>query len=380
MLTTPLRPAAAVAVLFTGLGLLLLGGCGSGDHTVVCNMAGGCCGGNDLCVAPQYLYAAGITGGISSFPINGGTGTLGTPTTIMGPQGTLGMAVMENAFLYVSSAPTVSGGSVYAWTIDLGSGGLTGVSGSPFNLGLFSISGGMAANNDAQVLYVADAGKIDALHADSTGELTAISASPFPSGSELFLAIDQNDQFLFASDTTPPGNVLAYTIDNTGALTEVAGSPFAAVAGSSNTYPYEIAVDGSQKFVYVDLLLSNQVAGFAIDSSTGGLTAVPGSPFSTGNMPLALATVNHFLYVSNSQDGTISGYTIDPSSGVLTPMSGSPFAISAGALTANPSGSFLYTSGRKGLQIWSIDVTTGALTQAGSPVPFAGATILAYVQ
>jgi len=64
---------------------------------------------------------------------------------------------------------------------------------------------------------------------------------------------------------------------------------------------------------------------------------------------------------------------------VLTPISGSPFAINAASLALNSTGGFLYTSGVKGLQVWSIDLTTGALTAVGSPVSNPGATMLVFV-
>lgn len=380
---TPLRPAASLAALISGL-MLLLSGCGSGNNNVVCNGSASGCGCYPAGGCPaefnSYLYTAGITGQISSFPITASTGLLGTPSTTSGPQGMAGMAAIDNAFLYASDTALVSGGPIEGWTIDQSTGALTPITGSPFNVGVVSISGALAANNNAQVLYIADAGKIDALHADpNTGALTAITGSPFSSGTELFFAVDLYDRYLFASDITLPGNVLAYTIDSTGVLTAVAGSPFPAVAGSSNTYPYQIVVDSSGSFVYVDLMLTNQIAGFAIDSSTGGLTAVPGSPFSTGAMPTALATVNNALYVSNSQDGTVSGYTIDATSGVLTPIPGSPFAISTSALATNSVGNYLYATGAHGIQVYSIGAN-GAVTPTGSPVLSPGAAVLLYVQ
>ncbi|HET9306755.1 MAG TPA: beta-propeller fold lactonase family protein [Candidatus Sulfotelmatobacter sp.] len=371
---TTARPAAIFPILIFCLALFL-SGCGS-SKMQVCNVAPGCCGPAAACPAPpQHLFAAGLNGKITSFPVFGGT--LGTPTSITGPQVSFGMAVMGNQFLYASNSVAQPAGSVDAWTINPDSGALTAVSGSPFSLGSFSLPGGLAANNNAQVLYVADVGGIDALHADPTGALTAISGSPFAATTGLYLAVDPGDKFLFASDSTPPGNVLAFTLDSSGALTAVPGSPFP-IAGTTSTEPQQIVVDSSGKFVYVDLLTTNQIAGFSIDSSTGALTPVPGSPFAAGNGPLGLATANNLLYVSNTMDGTISGYTIDPTSGVLTPISGSPFAISAAALTANLSGNFLYTSGVKGLQAWAIDGATGALTQVGSPVSFAGATMLVF--
>ena len=384
MIVTPLRPAASLAALVSCLALLL-SSCGSGNQISVCpgSVAGCGCAPAAACPAQfnSYLYAAGITGQISSFPITSASGTLETPTTISGPQGTLGMAVIDNAFLYASDPAAPSGGSIDGWTIDQYTGALTTLTGSPFNLGIFSTSGALAVNNNARVLYVADAGKIDALQVDSnSGALSAISGSPFPSGTGLFFAVDPADKFLFASDTTPPGNVLAYTIDSTGALTAVGGSPFPAVSGSTNTYPYQIVVDSTGKFVYVDLMFTNQIAAFAIDSSTGALTAVPGSPFSTGAMPTALATVRNFIYVSNSVDGTLSGYSIDPTTGALTAIPGSPFAISTGALATNSTGSFLYASGVDGIQAYGIDGSTGLLSAVGSPVSAPGAAVLLYVQ
>jgi 6-phosphogluconolactonase (cycloisomerase 2 family) len=65
---------------------------------------------------------------------------------------------------------------------------------------------------------------------------------------------------------------------------------------------------------------------------------------------------------------------------VLTPLAGSPFAIRAGALTTNSSGSFLYTAGSDGMMAFKIDATSGILTQVGSAIPFAGATVLSFVQ
>jgi 6-phosphogluconolactonase len=90
--------------------------------------------------------------------------------------------------------------------------------------------------------------------------------------------------------------------------------------------------------------------------------------------------VNKFLYVSNVLDGTLSGYSIDSTTGVLTPLAGSPFAIQAGALTTDLVGNYLYSAGAGGMMAFQINGTTGMLTPVGSTIPFAGATVLTYVQ
>ena len=74
-------------------------------------------------------------------------------------------------------------------------------------------------------------------------------------------------------------NVSAYTIDSTtGAITEVAGSPFAA-----QNYPHSVAVDPTGKFAYVVNLGNSNVSAYTIDASTGALTPVAGSPFAAGS-------------------------------------------------------------------------------------------------
>jgi len=383
MPTRALRSSPAALFIFAGL--LALAACGSsGIH--VCPLAGsGCCGAaSDACIAPQYIYATGLNGQVDVFPIVNGTGMPGSPTSTPGPAPTLGMAALNNQFLYVSNPQATLGGSssIDGWSIDPSTGALKTIPASPFSLGPLSYAGGLATNTAAQIVYVGDAGRIDALKADATGALSPILGSPFPAGINLYLTTDPQTRFLFASEDTPPGNVIAFTIDaTTGALNAVPGSPFPTISGNvGNTHPGAIVVDSSGSFVYTALMTTNQIAAFSITASSGALNPVPGSPFTAGNTPLALATVNNFLYVSNALDGTISGYSINSTTGMLTPLANSPFPIHAGALVASPFGGFLYTTGPGGLLTLSINPQTGALTQAGSPVPYSGATVLAFVE
>jgi 6-phosphogluconolactonase len=372
-------------ILSSLLVVLALGGCGAGNSILVCPLTG-CCGPtSDVCAIPPYLYAMGTNGQISAFPINGATGIPGSPTTTPGPTGSIGMAAMNDQFLYVSNPQlSLSGplGSIDAWSINLGAGTLTTIAGSPFSLGPLSQPAGLAVDNAAQVLYVADVGKIDALKADANGVLTTVIGSPFPAGLNPYLTVDPQNRFLFAPDDVPPGSVLAYTIDaNTGALSAVPGSPFATIPGYvGNTQPGQIVVDSTGNFVYTVLTATNQIAAFSIVPSTGALVAVPGSPFAAGNRPLFLTTVNNFLYVSNTSDATISGYTIDPASGVLQALAGSPFPIFTNPLVTSLDGAYLYTTGPNGLTTFSINPQSGALTQVGTPIPYQGANVLTFVQ
>jgi 6-phosphogluconolactonase len=373
-------PSATARTLATFLilaALLALEGCSGKATFTACPVDTSSCG---PISAPQYLYATGLSGQVTSFPVESGGG-LGSATNTTGPAATFGMTALNNQFLYVSNPqPSNRDSAINAWSIDSSTGLLTTVPGSPFALGQFSLAAGLAASNN--ILYVADDGRVDALQANASGALNAISGSPFNSGINLYLTVDPQSRFLFTSDEDPPGGVFAFTIDSTsGALTAVQGSPFAAIPNSStNTLPGEIVVDSSGSFVYLTLTTTDQVAAFSISAPAGTLTPVPGSPFAAGSRPLALATANKFLYVSNTAGGTISGYMIDSTSGALTPVSGSPFQIIAAALATDPLGNFLYASNPVGILVFSIDPSTGALNQiVGSPFPSPGATVLTFV-
>ena len=96
-----------------------------------------------------------------------------------------------------------------------------------------------------------------------------------------------------------------------------------------------MVVSYGNNFLYVALAgtanANNQIVAFSINPTTGGLTALPQSPFTTGNDPLQMAYVpltanaQGFLYTANVQDGTISAFTADDTTGVLTPVNGSPY-------------------------------------------------------
>jgi 6-phosphogluconolactonase len=372
-MSTLRHPASLPLIILTSLAFFLLSGCGT-TH-LVC----GTCGCGTACPATQYMFADG-NGQISAFvvPLSG---TLGAQVSTSGPGGSLGMAAFENQFVYASNPnlPSMLGGNIEGWLFDASNGQLTALSGSPFALPM-SVPGGLAANNSAQVLYVADAGRIDALQVNSMGALTALANSPFPAGTGIGVTIDPSNRFVYSTDTTPPGNVWAFTTDSTGALIAVPESPFAAGTNpSASANPSQIVVDSSGMFVFVTLTDTNQVAAFLINQSTGALTPVSGSPFSAGGGPIGMATLNNLLYVSNAGDGTVSGFIFDTTSGVLTPAAGSPFPISASALAGDPfGGNFLYASTAQGMVTYTIDPSSGALTQSGPPVSSPEASVLTF--
>lgn len=71
------------------------------------------------------------------------------------------------------------------------------------------------------------------------------------------------------------------------------------------------------RFVYVNSRGSNSLAAFAIDSVTGALTPVAGSPIPTGQSPVAIAVDpwTQYAFVANQADGTLSAFRIDAATG-----------------------------------------------------------------
>ena len=238
----------------------------------------------------------------------------------------------------------------------------------------------------AQFVYVTNGGDstVSGYTIDpSTGALTPIAGSPFPadagpSSGPSAMAVDPSGKFAYVANTGL-GTVSGYTIDSsTGALTSIAGSPFA--GGPFELGLRSMTVDPSGKFAYVaNNANSDNVLGYMINPSTGALTPITGSPFIVGSLTefVAVDPSGRFAYVADA-DGTVSGQTIDPSTGALTPIAGSPFSAGSQPISVavDPSGKFAYVTNGTDNTVsgYTIDPTTGALTPiAGSPFP-AGST------
>ncbi len=101
------------------------------------------------------------------------------------------------------------------------------------------------------------------------------------------------------------------------------------------------------------------------------LTLLLGLPFAFANRAFADP---EFAYVANSQGGSVSAYTINSATGCLREVAGSPFAAGAIPLsvTVDPSGRFAYVvdNGGDTVSAYAINGSTGALRKVvGSPFP-----------
>jgi 6-phosphogluconolactonase (cycloisomerase 2 family) len=339
--------------------------------TCVCSSGTAAC---PISPGPEFLYATG-SGQILAFSIDHNSGALATIGSVAGPSMTFGLTAVNNQFLYASDA---SNAQLDGFSIDQTTGALALLANSPFSTGTISLPQGLASPLGSDILYAADVGGVDAFSVSTAGVPTALSESPFPSGTNLFLAVDPSGKFLYTSLDNPPGSVFGFTIDSTGSLTAVPNSPFT-IPGQTipNSRPFGIVDTGS--YVYAALSGTNQIAAFSIVSGTGALTPVLNSPFLTGATPITLVSASGFLYALN--DGGIFGYSVNSSTGVLTPLSDSPFAIVGSSMAADYFGEYLYVAGLTGIQAFSIDSTSGTLIPVVSlPVSASGIVTMTAVQ
>ena len=85
------------------------------------------------------------------------------------------------------------------------------------------------------------------------------------------------------------------------------------------SFPVAIAGDPSGQLVYVANFGSGDISGYAVDSTTGSLSAM-GQLVPTGAGPLSVNVdaSGKYLYVANSRSDNISVFAIDPNQGTLS--------------------------------------------------------------
>jgi 6-phosphogluconolactonase (cycloisomerase 2 family) len=294
---------------------------------------------------PEVVYVSSATvatGEILAFNVTA-SGVISSPKAFQAPGYIFDLkADATSGFLY---AADFGGGNIAAYAINRSTGALTTINGSPFSSPLqFGNAGPLAVSTNGKFVFSSDAsGNIVTFTKGPDGTL-APGTSVQDSNQPLQLVVDPLSKFLFAANMADPsGNEISgYFIDpNSGSLTPIAGSPFTFL---SNSGPFGITITPSGKMLYTVLTNDSSVAALTI-STTGALSQISGSPFKE---PLAPSSVvidpaGRFLYVSNQQLGSISVFSIDSSTGALTEIPGSPvIGGDPGRLAMDPQGRFLF--------------------------------------
>jgi 6-phosphogluconolactonase len=329
----------------------------------------------------EVLYAAFVTpngggpgGHILPLTINATSGALTALNPVLGPGNAVTVvADPSNKFLYSSDFNT---GTVYGYSIDPKSGNLKAVSGSPYST-QFSGNGGPIAIDPGGkfVFFVADpqGDIVTFMRNPSDGTLTPSSApAVLDTNQPFWLVVDPAAKFLYAADQSDPngGEISVFAIDSTtGALTSVAGSPF---TFQPNSEPWGMAMSSNGQFLFTALWNAGSVAVLSVDSSTGAVASINNSPFSTTYLPeqLVLHPSGKFLYTGNINQGSISAFSVNATTGALSSISGSPYSsVGPIALAIDPSGKYFFfsqTFPSSQTVVWQIDQNTGALSPGTS--------------
>jgi len=331
-------------------------------------------------------------------------------------------------FAYVSNSDS---SSITAYKLDSVSGALSAIPGSPS--GTVDIPLGLALSPAGDLLAAGNLNRaeVSVFRVDKTsGAITAAPGSPFPTsggGFPLDSKFHPTSRFLYAGmQVSSTSNICAFSVDaTTGVLTPVPGSPFTGQPALGGGGVNSIALHPNGKFLYVSGAFLG-ITGYAVDSATGVLTQLAGSPFvpagaflnskvvvhpsgnfllmadfdadgvrvfpiaadgsvggelagspfasGTGPRAITVDPTGKFAYVIHDGDSSVAAFRVDSGSGSLTLVGTSDTGIGPYALTVEPSGKFLYVTNQSdgNVSAYSIDAHTGSLTEVAAS-PFAAA-------
>jgi hypothetical protein len=321
----------------------------------------------------KFVYAASGTSGlltVLSVNTNGSlTQASGTGSAVAA--GSFAEAVVidpTGKFLYsVDSANT----SLYAYTIGT-NGLLTTVSGSPFTIG--AACGFAHIDSAGANLYVScrNSFNLYVFSIDPTsGALANTSGSPVDVGiiqshgvgNEDFV-VDPGGFFYLVNDNSGnPGNVFGVALSSPFSLAStLPGSPTAS-SGTNPTAAVESPI--SNRYLYVANPVSNDIAGFSVDRSSGALTALTSSPFGVSG----INSGPHTSLVEDSSESVVavacgngvSVLTVGSSGGLSATSSQSGY-VTGVAIDANTK--FLYANESSSVQVFGL--SAGMLTSLGT--------------
>lgn len=277
--------------------------------------------------------------------IDAASGALGPPTDAKGSA--------TNAVDYPSIAADAAGRTVWALhTTDstLNTFRLSGPGVQATRLSTISglnLEQSLSLHPSGKFLFVEMSGSqatIETLRVDVSSGVLTVGSKVTADADLRMTAIDRTGKFLFANDLTQ-GRIFEYQVNQTdGSLALAAKSP---VSLPVDQQPTSVAIAGSISSPYlVANLYHGGIAVFSIDTSSGALAEVAGSPFMPGvsfyNVVVDPSGI--FVYGASAQDGSIYEMSIDPSTGALSDVPASPMKMPSAAtfITITLSGKYLY--------------------------------------
>jgi len=247
---------------------------------------------------------------------------------------------------------------------------------------LFSCGGKkIPAFGSGQTAYVTlpSMGSVLQLRIDSlTGAMTPGALTPQVAGTSPFGLALLSNTYLYVGNSTA-NTISIFSIASDGNL-----SQNATPVPSGGSGPHAVVIDPSGKFLLVTNSFSNNIAVFSINTSTGALSQVSGSPFYANDDPgeILMPASGDLVYITNTGVGTVTAFTFSTSTGALTPVPGSPYYSGPGAsglaVESIGSGTYLYVANSSAvnpgstsvgnISAFSVNTTAGASYGALSPL------------
>ena len=303
----------------------------------------------------------GNSGGAGSGGTTSGTGTTGTGTgsgttgsTGSGSTGSGGTGSGSTSTTYLYAGTSINEGGISGYKVDTSSGNLTEISGSPTKLPSGFTTGGVMATNGSFV-YTVNRPNEQGGAAIYTFKVDATSGVLSPVGNAVTVT-SQNDAAVRRLVLSPDGKT-AYLLSQL-SVTAVAlnnGSP-ANLNAEVVTTGFTFGIGVANHFAYVGVQDGSPKTGFAQpvikaiplnpDGSMGAAQTVV--TLADSNIPYDLTVDAAGKYVAATtgfNNGAVSVWAIDSMTGVLTAVPGSPFTNSGDIgkrVRFNPSGTHLY--------------------------------------
>ncbi|MBI3557110.1 MAG: beta-propeller fold lactonase family protein, partial [Deltaproteobacteria bacterium] len=192
---------------------------------------------------------------------------------------------------------------------------------SDFNCFAVNVTG---VNIDANNRFASGCSSADNMHGRGSGLVSSAAARGATIELDLTAGIDRGiDVYGFFPTPTmcggpATGNFTGYFL---GGVTQsiVQNATITVPITFSSTTPQDLTCVGSgttpnfNYFIYVANQGSNDVSAYTINTSTGALAAVSGSPFTAGTNPFSVAVdpLGKFAYAVNGTTHDVSAYTIN---------------------------------------------------------------------
>lgn len=253
---------------------------------------------------------------------------------------------------------------------------LTGGMGLPYsyNAGSFNSDKEVRLSNDKRFLLTVNSGNntISVFKVQSNGALSPVPGSPFPSGGETPVSIDQWQQYVIvlnksnhpAIPSSMPPNYSIFTLQSDGSLVPVPNGKFEVRDGIS---PGQVLVSRTGAFVYGTNTWGFDYTPpairmniFSIGSNgtlTAGPEAPPIDPLKPGALGMCQSRKENVLYVAFPFAAEFSAYEMNTATGELTHIGDSYARPGCSRFCLNNNGNSLFTANTMENSISMFDIT-----------------------